>query len=212
MNRRIITWAAVLSVMLVAGCIDYEQTITINDDLSGTAEFNIGMNPNLGDNMNEDGSMSDTPRNFLVEDFSEVPGCKIEDDSYSYDAETEMEHFSAKLKLDDLNGINGYGLYEENKTLSVTEENGVITYREVLMVSRGETPPDTIPDDEMSEDEKMMREMMEGYSFTYRVVMPSNITETNGEIGEDGRTVTWTWPTSEFFGLGEIEVFAKCAE
>ena len=202
----------VLAVVVIAGCMDYEQTITVNDDLSGYAEFNVALNPNLGDNMNEDGSMSETPANFLVEDFSEIPGCKIEDDSYSYDAETEMEHFYAKLKLDDLNSINGHGMFENDRTLSVTEENGVITYREVLMVSRRETPPDTIPDDELSEDEKMMREMMEGYSFTYRVVMPSNVTETNGKIGEDGRTVIWTWPTSEFIVLGEIEVFAECAK
>ena len=212
MKRRTFTWAAVLAVVVIAGCMDYEQTITVNDDLSGYAEFKVGMNPKLGDNMNEDGTMSETPRNFLVEDFSEVPGCKIEDDSYSYDAETEMEHFSAKLKLDDLNGINGYGLYEEDKTLSVTEENEVITYREVLMLRRKETPSDTIPDDEMSEDDKMLREMMEGYSFTYRVIMPGKVTETNGKIDEDGRTVTWTWPTSEFIGLGETEVYAKCVK
>lgn len=210
--RRMIAVAAALTAILAAGCIDYEQTITINDDLSGNAEFNIAMSPYMGENMNNDGSISETPVNFLVKDFSGVPGCKIEDDAYSYNAETEMEHFYAKLKLDDLNSINGHGMFENDRTLSVTEENGVITYREVLMLAEKETPSDINAEGEISDDVKMMREMMEGYSFTYRVIMPSAVTETSGEIAEDGRTVTWTWPASEFIGLGKVEVFAKCVK
>jgi hypothetical protein len=210
--KTLITGSAIVTVLLVAGCIDYEQTITINEDLSGYAEFNIAKSPYLGDNMNEDGSMMDNPVNFLAEDFSKVPGCKVEEDSYSYSAETEMEYFSAKLKLDDINAINGYGMFENDRMLSITKENGVITYREEIMTTGEHAPPETSAEGEISEDEKMMREMMEGYSFTYRVIMPSVVTETNGEIGEDGRTVTWTWPTSEFIGLGKVEVFAKCAK
>jgi hypothetical protein len=210
--RYLIAIAAALTVILTAGCIDYEQTITINEDLSGDAEFNIGMNPYMGENMNEDGSMSETPSNFLVKDYSNVAGCKIVSDSYSYDPDIELEHYSIGLKFDNLNDINGYGLYEQDKTLSVTEEDGVITYREEVVFHNEEPPPNPIDESEMSDDERMIREMMEGFTFTYRVVMPGAVTETNGEIDEDGRTVTWIWPASEFIQLGDIEVFAKCAK
>ncbi len=209
--RYLIATAATLTVILAAGCIDYEQTITINEDLSGDAVFNIAMSPYMGENMNEDGSMSESPVNFLVKDYSNAAGCKIVSDSYSYDPETELEHYSIGLKFGNLNDINGYGLYEQDKNLSVTEEEGVITYREEIMVQSEATPTPAM-EGEMSDDEKMMREMMEGYSFTYRVVMPGAVTETSGEVAEDGRTVTWTWPTSDFIGLGKVEVYAKCAK
>jgi len=210
--RKVILGITIVAAIIATGCIDYEQTITVNDDLSGYAEFNVAMNPYLGGNMNEDGSINEDPVNFLVDDFAEVPGCEIVEDSYSYDADAEMEYFSARLKLDELNTLNGYGLYEQDKTLSVTEENGVIVYREEIMVQHEGATSDSSLDGEISEDEKMLKEMMEGYSFTYRVIMPNTVTDTNGDIGDDGHTVTWTWPTSEFMELGKVEVYAKCAK
>ncbi len=209
MKYSMLTLVAVLGI-LAAGCIDYEQTITVNEDLSGEAEFNIAMSPYLGDNLNEDGSMSNKPTNFLLDDYSNKLGCSVKSDSYSYDPETELEYYSIGLFFDNLNDINGYGLYEKDKTLSVAEEEGSIIYREKVKLH--ETPPPPTPESEMTEDDRMFREMMEGFTFTYRAVMPNAVTDTNGKIAEDGRTVVWIWPASEFIQLGEIEVYAKCAK
>jgi hypothetical protein len=82
--------------------------------------------------------------------------------------------------------------------ISWKEENGTVTFTQVLKAKKKEGGTEAGGDDAMQK--QMAQAMFGNAAFKYSVKLPSKALPspaTNGTIAEDGNTVTWSFPLVE---------------
>jgi hypothetical protein len=184
MKRKLIIVAEITAaVILAAGCIEYNQELTLYDDGSGVVKVHY---------------LSDSPHgtggapilSFSEEDIiNEYSGSNltIRDIDISIPGDDEIGSHEATYYIDfiDVADLNGYGVTDVKngiqQTLSFNEEDERCRIEQLInVIAEIEDPT-----------------MWTDYRFTYKIVCPGIITDTNGTIGYGGRTVTWEFTIPE---------------
>lgn len=207
--RRIILYAVTCGALVaVAGCITYEQHTTFEEDGSGRIVVDTWVD--YFDEEEEDGEEAATaePELEIGEEmgpaFASLDGVTVEENWIKLEGEGEdrVEHTRLVLGFDDVENLTGHGIFED-QDMSFEKKGKKYTFTQTITHKSEEEEEETSP-----ESEELARALFEGYTFTYTVVMPGKIVETNGTLGEDGRTVTWEWPLYEFTQEEEIVMTA----
>ena len=199
----------------ISGCIKIDQTMTLNKDGSGELDIRYGMSEQaiaqlkameeMGEAMGEGGGVemdADTPFDF---DFDEA---KVREefeaqaidgvDLLSATSETVdgWRYMAMKLSFDSLAALKQTDFFDDNE-LSLTrdaEGNYVLTQRasdaDAPAIGQG-------ADDEMTDQMlQQMAAMFAGMRIASRVVVPTEIIETNAtEV--DGRMAAWIFDIDE---------------
>jgi hypothetical protein len=218
MQRLLSVIAVCAATAVVAGCITYEQHTTFEADGSGTLAIDTWMFY-FGEE-GEDGQAVDpeaeaaaepTAADSLTGDlgapFEGVEGVSVEEQWEKVEGEGDerQTHSHLVLSFDNIGVLNGLGAFE-NQEIAFEEKDGNYVYSQIIVNEHEDDPEEATP-----ESEELARSLFEGYTFTYTVEMPGEIIETNGTVGEDGRTVTWEWPLYDF-ASAEKTVMTAVAE
>jgi hypothetical protein len=190
MKRKLIiglTLAA--AVILAAGCISYDQELVLNEDGSGTVLVRYASD-------DPDGTAGAPVLSFTEEDIeTEYAGSEVRvRDIQVYLAPERKEGPSeAKYYLDfeDIEDLNARGVFaaKDFKTtkdvmtqiFTLDEAGGTTTFTQTCVLDMDVEDPSAL----------------EVYTFTYALTCPDAVTTTNGTIGPDGLTVTWSYALTE---------------
>jgi len=189
-------------VLLAAGCMDYSQKIVVSEDGSATVTLDGWLDEALSGLSENVSAETGGPENIFLDEFEGKPGVKLLESFTETDEATGVEHHHITFNVKSPDALEDLPSFGESGSIKWETKGDEITFEQQI---RNETEEYEAP-----EDEELMRSLFEGYTWTYEVVMPGPITETNGTVGADGRTVTWTWPLFDFTLLEEIAMTAKC--
>jgi hypothetical protein len=204
--RIVRTLALCGALALAAGCISYKQHTTLESDGSGRMVVDTWVRY-FGDE--EETPADEMPEVWVADDlgpaFADLKGVTIEENWAEVEGEGEeqFEHTHLALSFDNVEKLNGRGVFEDQE-LTFRKKGGGFIFKQVIWNEREEEPEET-----SKESEELARSLFEGYTFTYTVVMPGPVVDTNGTLAEDGRTVTWEWPLYDFANLEEVEMTAE---
>lgn len=182
MKRKLIFATSLAAVIvLAAGCINYDQKMTLNDDGSGTVIVRYA-----SDDPEGTGGAPVLPftegeivagykgSNLVVRDV--VPDA--EGDEY-------QAGVTYQIDFDDVADLNNYGAFAfEDKltqTFYLNDLGDTLSFMQTTSL--------TMDVEDTS--------MLDSYKFTYKLVCPADVTETNGTLSGDGRTVAWLYTLPE---------------
>lgn len=215
--RRILLYALTCAALVAfAGCITYEQHTKFDEDGSGRVVVDtwvdyFGEDGEDGENGEETAAAETAaaePELEISEEmgpaFASLEGVTVEENWVKMEGEGEdrVEHTRLILGFDDIDKLNGHGVFED-QAMTFEKKGKKFIFTQTITHEAEEEEEESSP-----ESEELARTLFEGYTFTYSVVMPGKIVETNGTLGEDGRTATWEWPLYEFTQQEEIVMTA----
>jgi hypothetical protein len=183
-KRKLIIGAALTAaIILAAGCINYDQKMTLNADGSGTVIVHY---------------TSDDPKGtyggpilpFTKEEIEAAyGGLNLDVRRIMPDADADEFHPGVKYRIDfaDIADLNGRGVFAA-KNLNATKD--VMTQVFTLDKAGGTTTfTQTCVLNVDVEDASELKY----YEFTYFVTCPEAVTMTNGTVESDGCTVNWSY-------------------
>ncbi len=185
------------ALVVVAGCISYKQHIAFESDGSGRIVVDVWVDHfDIAEEEDQAASAETAPEinEELGPAFADLDGVTVEENWVKIEEEGEerREHSRLALAFDKVERLAGRGVFEKQE-LSFQKEGNEFAFAQNI---RNE--PEEEPEEYSEESEELARSLFEGYTFTYSVVMPGRVVDTNGTVAEDGRTVTWEWPLYEF--------------
>lgn len=207
MGRIIRAVALCGAMVVVAGCISYKQHTTFESDGSGRVIVDVWVD-RFGGAEEEDQAASAQTAPEINEEigpaFAGLEGVTVEENWVKIEGEEDeqREHTRLVLTFDKVESLAGHGVFEKQE-LSFQKEDDEFAFTQTI---RNE--PEKEPQEYSDESEELARSLFEGYTFTYAVVMPGRVVDTNGTLGEDGRTVTWEWPLYDFSNQEKIVMTA----
>jgi hypothetical protein len=196
---------------LAAGCFRYEQTVVLNAE--GTAEVTVTYSvpaalagderepspaplpdagPGAPSHEEEAAALESTFRRFGVE---------VTDVSVADDGDFRTYEVTGTVAGPDALGP-ALPYFDEHKTEYKTDGKSV-KFKETIehKLSKKERPTD--------EEKPLLEALFPDCGFTFRVIMPGPIKETNGTVGADGRTVEWCFGLAEFLFTEKVEMWAE---
>ncbi len=185
------------ALVFVAGCISYKQHIAFESDGSGRIVVDVWVDRfDIAEEEDQAASAQTAPEinEELGPAFADLEGVTVEENWVKIEEEGEerREHSRLALAFDKVERLAGRGVFEKQE-LSFQKEGNEFAFAQNI---RNE--PEEEPEEYSEESEELARSLFEGYTFTYSVVMPGRVVDTNGTLAEDGRTVTWEWPLYDF--------------
>jgi hypothetical protein len=206
--RQIIRAVALCGALaVVAGCISYKQHITFESDGSGRVVVDVWVDRfEIAEEEDQAASAQNAPEinEELGPAFAGLDGVTVKENWVKIEGEGDerREHSRLALAFDKVERLAGRGVFEKQE-LSFQKEGDEFAFEQNI---RNE--PKEEPEEYSEESEELARSLFEGYTFTYTVVMPGRVVDTNGTPGEDGRTVTWEWPLYDFSNQEKIVMTA----
>jgi hypothetical protein len=190
------------AVFLAAGCMDYSQKIMIHEDGSATVTIDGWLDKALAGLSGETKGEGESSGNIFLDEFKNKPGIEILDSSVETDEETGVEHHHVGFNVESSRILEDLPSFGESGNAEWRVEDDEASFEQVIR--------NDVEEYENAEDEEFMKSLFENYTWTYEVTMPGPIIETNGVIGADGRTATWSWSLFEITRVEEIDMTAKC--
>jgi len=180
--------AFAVGVILLAGCINYDQDLALNADGSGTmtvhyssaaqklpgkekegeGEVNLGQAPKLPFDEAEIRKGYEGAKGVVIKDV------KVEE-------KENVPHATYVIAFKDINELNGKGIFalegdKLRQTFSLTDDAGAKLFKQLVQLKMDVQDPSTLST----------------YKFTYKFKAPGEVFETNGTKGE-GNTVSWEY-------------------
>lgn len=222
MKRFLLTSLA--AAVVLQGCLSYQQHIKLNADGSGSVTVDAWVDDfsevkkNLEETLESEGGSAETaapepetPQELTIPDefgnaFKNLEGITIVENWIKYEPPTEPDkngrnHTRLVLTFDNLSRLNGHGVFRDQE-LSVKTKKNKTTFTHIIHNDIDKEAK------KAQSDEEWARALFADYKFTYSVEMPGKVTETNGTVGPDGRTVTWSWPLIDFSRTEKITMKA----
>jgi hypothetical protein len=206
MRRVVLHALACGALVAVAGCISYEQHTTLEEDGSGRVVVDTWVDY-FGEEEAGEETAAQEPELEIGEEmgsaFTALAGVTVEENWVKLEGEGEdrTEHTRLALGFDKIENLSGHGVFKDQE-LSFSKQGKKYTFTQTIAHELEEKT------EEAAEYEDLSRSLFEGYTFTYTVVMPGPVVETNGTLADDGRTVTWEWPLYDFTQQEEIVMTA----
>jgi len=196
------------ALAIVGGCISYKQHTTFESDGSGRMVVDVWVDHlEIAEEEDQAASAETAPEidEGLGPAFADLDGVTVEENWVKIEGEEDdrREHTRFVLSFDTVERLAGHGVFEDQE-LSFQKEDGWFAFTQTI-----QNLPKKEPQEYSKESEELARSLFEGYTLTYTVVMPGRVVDTNGTLGEDGRTVTWEWPLYEFSNQEKIVMTAS---
>lgn len=191
------------ALAIVAGCVSYKQHTTFESDGSGRMVVDVWVD-RLETAEEEDQAASAETAPEINEElgpaFAGLDGVTVEESWVKVEGEEDerREHSRLVLAFDKVESLAGHGVFEEQE-LSFQKDGDEFAFTQTI-----QNELEKEPQEYSKESEELARSLFEGYTLTYTVVMPGRVADTNGTLGEDGRTVTWEWPLYDFSNQEKI--------
>jgi hypothetical protein len=191
-----------LALLLIAGCINYDQTMELNSNGSGKLVMHYSMAQQLVSMMQMGGSAGgekDQQMPFKIKEDEvkadlTAPGVKV--DKFESKTEGDQQHFYVHISFDKATSLNNTKTFKE-MPITWKEENGTVTLTQVLKAKKKDKAAEG-GDEAMGK--QMAQAMFGNAAFKFAIKLPSKALPspaTNGTIAEDGKTVNWTFPLVE---------------
>ncbi|NIT35279.1 MAG: hypothetical protein GTN49_02080 [candidate division Zixibacteria bacterium] len=211
MRRLILTAASCGAAAIVAGCVSYKQQVTFESDGSGRVVVDAWVDHfDVAEEESQTASAQNAPEinQGLGPAFAGLDGVTVEENWVKVEGEEDerREHTRLVLAFDKVENLAGHGVFEKQE-LSFQKNDGEFAFTQTIRTGRKKERQEYT-----KESEELARSLFEGYTFTYAVVMPGRVVDTNGTLGEDGRTVTWEWPLYDFSNQDVIVMTAASRE
>jgi len=173
---------AVAAVLIVAGCINYDQTMTLNADGSGTVTVHYTSDDPTGAQgtpvlsfTEEEITAEYADSNVTVSDIAVVVPAEGEEGSH------EATYVLAFNNVTDLNGCGVFAVGDEmTQVFALADAGDTAVFTQTCTLTMEVDDPSQLSD----------------YKFTYSLTCPGAIIDTNGTEGA-GNTVTWEYPLPE---------------
>ena len=188
-TRFILILSAVLSLVLLSGCVNLVQEIAINEDGSGYLRFDLGVQADVYPQFEEA-----LPEEYQLENLLSI---LIQDENVtdviqeSYEANGRIWD-SIQLEFDDVAVV-----FSENRrigpiTATIDESGGMYVFEQIIDL---ENSTMTIPGVNLMD--------LTGAGYTIRLITP-HIIDTTG-VQESAGVTSWDVPLSELLQGGETE-------
>lgn len=219
--KKVILSVVLISTLLLSGCLNMEQRVTVNKDGSGTILMTVTMDKEIFASMGSDvENPFDSESSRLAQAEGEKKGITFKnietDNEIGIESSKEFDNPEDinKVFLDLYDGVYGEDVSSTAENLPKMEldtKNGY-EFKMTLPVNKIEESPDMEGmSEEESEDFGDLSGMMADGMIEYTIVvdLPSKITDTNGTISEDGKSVTFKPALTE---TSEEQVFYATAK
>jgi hypothetical protein len=173
---------SVAAVLIVAGCINYDQTMTLDADGSGTIKVHYTSDDPTGAqgtpvlSFTEDEITAEyADSNVTVSDIAVVVPAEGEEGSH------EATYVLAFDNVTDLNGVGVFAVGNEmTQVFALADAGDTAVFTQTCTLTMDVDDPSQLSD----------------YKFTYSLTCPGAVidTDADGTIGADGNTVTWEYP------------------
>jgi hypothetical protein len=186
-----------LLVLFFAGCINYEKEVDLNANGSGKMLIHYSLAQQLVGMMamggQQEGQKQEMPFKVNEADIRKdltVKGVKVE--KFEQKTEGDQTHFYITVSFDNIQDLNKSEMFK-NMQFSWNKKGNVTTFTQTL---KGNTEKkEEAADDQMGK--QMAQAMFGNAAFKFKVKLPDKAMpspDTNGTIGEDGKTVSWSVP------------------
>jgi len=183
MRSKILGLAAVaVGLIVVAGCINYDQDLTLNPDGSGSVMIRYDSAAQKPGGEKAD-MAADVPMLAFTEEAItaeyEGAGVTVRDVAIGIlEGSEETPEATYYLDFGDVTDLNGYGVFaiegdKLKQTFSLEADGGNMVFKELVQFKMEVEDPS----------------QLSSYEFNYTLNCPGEIVETNGTVA--GNTITW---------------------
>jgi len=183
--------------LLIAGCINYEEKVELNQDGSGTMVMHYSIAQQLY-GMMQMGQDSGEKKDEMPFKFKEseiradlsAPGVTV--DKIESKAEGDQQHFYVNVSFKKITDLNQTKSFSKMK-FDWKEEDKKIVFQQVIEGEKKDAESNPMGD-------QMASAMLGNAKFVFRIKLPAKALpapDTNGVIQEDGKTVVWEYPLLE---------------
>jgi hypothetical protein len=177
--------AAVLALGLVilAGCINYDQDLTVNPDGSGTIMVHYTSDAQKEGGGEGEVSMGGAPKLAFTEAEikAEYEGAPVTvRDVVIGKTDTEAPEATYYIDFKNVTDLNGYGIFalegeKLKQTFSLADDAGNKLFKQLVQFKMDVEDPSSLS----------------GYKFTYKFTAPGEVVDTNGTA--EGNVVSWEY-------------------
>jgi hypothetical protein len=213
-TTRILGVLALLVFAYLAGCINYDQDVQINENGSGKLIMHYSLPQQLtammamGDQSTEKKEDNQMPFKITEDEVKKdlaAKGVKVE--KFETKTEGDKNHYYVTIAFDNITDLNQTKTFAK-MPFQWKKEGSVYTFSQTLMGEKKKEGENA--DDAMGK--QMAQAMLGNAKFTYKITLPSKALpapDTNGKIAEDGKTISWEYPLTELSGGGDKVMTAK---
>jgi hypothetical protein len=196
MRKWFLLVAAVVALLL-SSCIGIESEIRIRQDGSGVLTLSYTVSQFIK-NIDAGRSEKQLPLPVNEEDFrrsaESIEGLRLTNLEEREDEENI--YIQAELEFDNVEAVNALGR-DGQIGITLETQGGTTTFRQLIYEGQ--------QGEEITEESlEMIETFFEGYELVYSVTVPAEVRDhTLGELGPDGRTVTYTITVPEILKTSE---------
>jgi len=196
MRKWFLLVAAVVALLL-SSCIGIESEIRIRQDGSGVLTLSYTVSQFIK-NIDAGRSEKQLPLPVNEEDFrrsaESIEGLRLTNLEEREDEENI--YIQAELEFDNVEAVNALGR-DGQIGITLETQGGTTTFRQLIYEGQ--------QGEEITEESlEMIETFFEGYELVYAVTVPAEVRDhTLGELGPDGRTVTYTITVPEILKTSE---------
>jgi hypothetical protein len=183
--------------LLLSSCIGIESEIRIRQDGSGVLTLSYTVSQFIK-NIDAGRSEKQLPLPVNEEDFrrsaESIEGLRLTNLEEREDEENI--YIQAELEFDNVEAVNALGR-DGQIGITLETQGGTTTFRQLIYEGQ--------QGEEITEESlEMIETFFEGYELVYSVTVPAEVRDhTLGELGPDGRTVTYTITVPEILKTSE---------
>ncbi|MBN1350622.1 hypothetical protein JXJ21_14490 [candidate division KSB1 bacterium] len=208
MNRKFIILSLLMLLVLISGCFEYEDVITIEKDYSGT--LSVHYRSLKDSNMNWNGMkfpkekesiLEEVKKNYTSEHVKLIRFRVKERDKY--------QHVYFDVKFDRLTDLNEIRQFADSHISLAKLNSNVIHFKRVI-----EFDEDEKDEDDESELSRLVISLLEEsifdkIKFRFEVNFPEEMHHTNANWEQDSRHGVWKYTLSDFIGDKKIVMTAQ---
>lgn len=193
MGRKSLFLVLALLIVVFTGCINYENTFTLNNDGSGKVHIHYWIAEETYKMMNQPNEKGEVPPDVFTEEEAKKTyggeGLTISNfKAYTDKEEKPNKHAELDVNFKDVSDLSKTKHFQ-NWTFSFSGE-GTANFAAVLPAEEKDTEGMT---EEEKESAEKMTEYLKDYTYTTIINFPGKVLETNGEIDpKDPKKVTWS--------------------
>lgn len=195
--RKCFLLAAVAAALLLTSCIGIESEIRIRQDGSGVLRLSYTVSQYIK-NIDAGRSEKQLPLPVNEEDFrrsaESIEGLRL--NNLEEREDEDNIYIQAELEFDNVEAVNALGR-DGQIGITLETQGGTTTFRQLIYQGQ--------QGEEITEESlEMIETFFEGYELVYSVTVPDEVRDhTLGELGSDGRTVTYTVTVPEILKSSE---------
>jgi hypothetical protein len=190
--------ALAIGLIVVAGCINYDQELTLNPDGSGTMMVRYDSAAQSGEETEGSISMGAAPKLSFTEDEikAEYEGAPFTvRDIVIGKTDKDAPEATYYIDFDNISDLNGRGIFalegdKLKQTFSLDTSGDLAVFKQLVQLKMDVEDPSSLSE----------------YKFTYKLNAPGPIKETNGTA--EGNVVTWEYTLDKLIN-NDVEMTAS---